>query len=272
MNSIMRRPWAFLVLAPACGLDSAQAIRVPIPVVVDGAGTTDFTNDKGYAIHLTHFRGAFDNVEFTAGGEMHASGGARLWQGVRDAVIPSAWAHPGHYGGGEVVGEMSGRFVADWLDDGASLGEAELLEADYKGVNFVFTQAKAGDGIAADDPIIGHTFQFAGEATKDQMTWTFSGFLDEEEGRRVVGSPIGEDIAPGATDPHLEIDRDSDVTLGVQLLMRDPLEGETAFDGIDFAAADADDDGDVPFVAGEPIYNLLLKQLQTHDQYWMRLR
>lgn len=262
---------AALVLA-ACGFESQQAVRVQVPVVVDGTGIVDFTTNTGYAIHLTQFRAAFDNIEFTTGGEMHAALGTRLWQRLHDAVVPTAYAHPGHYAGGEIVGEMQGRFVVDWLDDGASLGDADMLEADYDGANFVFTRAKAGDGIDSDDPLIGHTFQFAGEASKDGMMWTFSGFLDEEEGKRVVGLPIGEEIAAGATTPHLEISEGDDVTLGVQVLMKDPFEPDTAFDNIDFATSDADGDGDVPFMVGEANYNLLVKQLQVHDQYWMRLR
>jgi hypothetical protein len=244
-----------------------------VPVVVDGTGMVDITTNTGYAVHITQLRAAFDDIEFTTGGEMHAALHPSLLDRLHDAVIPTAYAHPGHYAGGEIVGEMQGRFVVDWLDDGAALGDAEMLEADYNGTNFVFTRAKAGDGgIAADDPLVGHTFQFAGEASKDGETWTFDGFLDEEDGKRVVGLPIGEDYEQGSRTPHLELDRDDAYTLGVQVLMKDPFEGDTAFDNIDFAMSDEDGDGHVPFAVGEPIYNLLVKQLQVHDQYWMRLR
>jgi hypothetical protein len=251
----------------ACGLDSEQAERVTVPIVVDGTGTGDFTNAEGYTIHFTTFRVAFDNVELTTGGEMHAS----LVRSLHDFFVPTAYAHPGHYAGGEITGEMDGRFVVDWLQDGASLGDATVLEGDYEGANFVFTIAKEGD-VTPDDPLLGHTMQIEGTATKDGETWTFRGFIDEEDGKRVVGLPIGDEYEGDAATPHLEVRAGDDLELGLQLIMVDPLEMDTAFDNLDFAAMDDDGDGECVFAAGEIPYNLLVKQLQVHDQYWVTVR
>ncbi len=261
---------ASILLVPlfACDLDSEQAERVIIPVVVDSTGTADFVNAEGYTIHLTTLRIAFDNVELTTGGEMHASLLGRL----HDFIVPTAYAHPGHYAGGEITGEMNGRFVVDWLHDGKELGEATMLEADYSGANFVFTRARPEDGLELSDPLLGHTMQIAGEATKDGQTWTFSTFIDEEEGKRVVGLPIGEEFEDGAATPHFELRAGTDEELGLQILMVDPFEKDTPFDNLDFAALDDDGDGDLVFEAGEIPYNLLLKQLQVHDIYWVRIR
>jgi hypothetical protein len=253
-----RRLAALLVCSSvACDLDSSQAVRIPVPVVVDGSGMVDFTNDEGYAIRMTTMRVAFDNVEFTTSGEMHAS----LLNRLGDLVIPTAYAHPGHYGGGQVIGEMNGRFVVDWLQDGGALGDATMLEGSYDGANFVFTRARAGDGTAVDDPIIGHTMEIAGEATRDGTTWTFHGFIDQDEGRRVVGLPLA-----------LELREGDDVELGLQALMIDPFEGDTALDHLDFAALDADGDGRVELLTGDAGYNTLVKQLQVHDQYEVTIR
>lgn len=267
------RPLAHITLTPlvamlACGIDSEQAPRVERSIVVDSRALGAFDNDLGYHIEITTLRVAFDNVEFTTGGEMHAS----LSQRLGELFIPTAHAHPGHYAGGEITGEMLGRFVVDWLDDGADLGTATMLVADYTGANFVFTRARAGDGIAADDPLIGHTMEIAGIATRGGERWDFHGFLDEEDGKRVVGLPIGEEIAAGATTPHLVIDEDGDEVLGLQMLMVDPFEGDTAFDNLDFAVLDDDDDGMVALVPGEIAANYLIKQLQVHDQYAVRVR
>lgn len=241
----------------ACDLDSTQAVRIQVPVVVDGSGMVDFTNDEGYAIRITTMRVAFDNVELTTSGEMHAS----LLRRLGDLVIPTAYAHPGHYAGGQVTGEMNGRFVVDWLQDGAVLGDATMLEGDYDGANFVFTRARAGDGIEVDDPIIGHTMEIAGEATRDGTTWTFHGFIDQDEGRSVVGLPLS-----------LELREGDDVELGLQVLMIDPFEADTALDNLDFAVLDADADGQVELQAGDSAYNTLVKQLQVHDQYEVTVR
>jgi len=259
-----------LVVTSVLACDSEQAPRVTLPVVVDSDGIVEFDSDLGYHIQITKLRVAFDNVEFTTGGEMHASLIRRVGQGLHDLVVPTAYAHPGHYAGGEVTGEMQGRFVVDWLDDGASLGEAILLGGSYAGANFVFTRATADDGLEAGDPIIGHTIQIEGTATKDGTSFTFHGFVDEEDGKRVVGLPISEEVTEAQTD--FEVDASTDVTLGLQVLMLDPFEPDTALDGIDFAAADTDADGDVELVAGEAPYNLLVRQLQVHDQYRVSIR
>jgi hypothetical protein len=257
-----------LYLAAAC--DSEQAPRVTLPVVVDGSGIVEFDTNTGYRVRITQLRVAFDNVEFTSGGEMHASLLRRFGRGLGELLVPTAYAHPGHYAGGEVAGEMTGRFVVDWLDDGAPLGDADLLAATYSGANFVFTRATANDGLETDDPLVGHTMEIAGEATKGGETWTFHGFIDEEEGKRVIGLPVNEDIADGIAE--FEVDGSTDVTFGLQMLMVDPFEPDTAFDNIDFAAADADTDGDIEFAVGDEMYNLLLRQLQVHDQYRVSVR
>jgi len=251
------RGWAALGMccvgaAAGCGFDSELAARVEVPVVVQSDGMGELVNAEGYAIRVTTMRVAFENVEFTTSGEMHAS----LWSPVLDLVVPTAYAHPGHYAGGEVVGEMNGRFVVDWLDAGAELGLATLLEARYDGANFVFTRARPGDGIADEDPLMGHTFEIAGEATRDGRTWTFSALVDQDEGRRVIGLPFD-----------LEVDEGADDVLGLQMLLFDPSEADTVFDGIDFAALDPDDDGVVELVPDSEAYNVLKKQLQVHDHW-----
>lgn len=259
-----------LAAAIAGGCDSEQAVRVLLPVVVDRDAPVSFDNDLGYHIELTTLRAAFDNVEFTTSGEMHASLGARIGRGLSDLLVPTAYAHPGHYAGGEVIGEMQGRFVADWLDDGASLGDAEMLTGTYTGANFVLTRARAGDGIATDDPIIGHTFQIEGTATRDGETWTFHGFVDEEDGRRVVGLPVAKEITEEETE--FEVEPSTDVTFGLQLLFVDPFENDTAFDAIDFAADDEDGDGDITLPDVAAVSNPLARTLQTHDHYAVRIR
>jgi hypothetical protein len=240
------------ILCAACDFDSSVAPRVELDVVVDSDGMVEFVNAEGYTIRLTRMRVAFENVEFTTGGEEHMA----MLRPLVDLMIPTAYAHPGHDAGGEVIGEMDGRFVVDWLDEGALLGTAVLIQSDYNGANFVFTRARPGDGIDASDPIVGHTFEIAGEATKDGETWTFSGFVDEDEGRRVIGLPFD-----------LEVDATTDETLGLQLLPKDPAEADTAFDDLDFAALDDDGDGIVQIVPGEAAANVLKKQLQIHDHY-----
>ena len=54
--------------------------------------------------------------------------------------------------GRKVQIELDGGTIwIDWRDDGALVGEATLLDADYSGANFSFTRARPEDGLADDD-------------------------------------------------------------------------------------------------------------------------
>lgn len=239
-------------LVAGCVFDSDLADRATARIVVDGASVVTTENDMGYRIELTRCRVAIDTLELTTDGEMHASLLGPAW----DLLVPNAYAHPGHSGGGEVVGELAGRYVFDWRDNGALIGEATLLDADYRGANFSFTRARLGDGIPADDPIIGHTFEIVGTATLDDERWEFSVLLDQDEGRRVVGLPL-----------ELDLSDDEELELGLQLLVDDPTEPDTLFDGVDFAMLDDDGDHVIVIEPDTEAYNRLRRNTQAHDHY-----
>lgn len=241
-----------VVLLGGCAFDSELADTTTARIVVDGASVIPLHTDLGYRVDLEHCRVAIDTLELTTDGEMHASLLGPVW----DLVVPNAVAHPGHYAGGEVVGELSGRYVFDWRADGDLLGEATLLDAVYSGANFSFTRARVEDGVPPDDPIVGHTFEIVGNATLDDETWQFRVLLDQDEGRRVVGLPLELDAGSG-----------EDLELGLQLLPLDPVEGDTLFDGIDFAVLDDDGDHVIVIEPGSDAYNRLRRAAQGHDHY-----
>jgi hypothetical protein len=243
---------AALCVLPACDFDSQLAPRVTVPIVIDSAGIQDLRTDLGYEITLIRCRAAIADVEFTTAGLQHASLAGR----VGDWLIPTAYAHPGHYAGGEVVGEMPGRFVLDWRADGESIGEATMLEALYDGVNFRFIRAAVEDGLATDDPMLGHTFQIEGNAALEGQSWTFSLLLDEDGDRELVGAELDVEVDSAFADS---------ITLTMHTI--DPTEGDTIFDGVDFANLDADGDGHIVFEPGSDAYNVMRRNLQVHDHY-----
>lgn len=250
-----------LALFPACDFDSEIAPRVALDVTVDGEGVTTHTNDLGYIVDLSRCRVAIDTVEFTTDGEMHARAQRTVLDSLMDLAIPTAYAHPGHAAGGEVVGELPGRFVFDWREDGHVLGQATMFATQYSGANFTFARASKDEGIVPDDPILGHTFDIAGEATFEGQTVTFEVQLDQDEDRRVVGLPLD-----------LYVDDDSDETLALTLHLQDPFEADTAFDGIDFLSLDEDGDGHVVIEQDTEAYNRLRRNLQAHDYYAVTIR
>ena len=248
-----------------CAFDSMEAERIDLRVQADGswifaeslsseAGGAE--TDLGYTVRLSEARVAVRDLEFTTEGEAHAS---LLDEGLAwasDLVVPTAHAHPGHYAGGEVVGELPGRYVIDFVDDhGSMIGEATLLTATYTGANLTLTTAVQGDNMAAQDPMEGHSALLAGTASRMGQTWNFVALVDQTEDRQVVGAPFETDVSV-----------QDDFVMRFGLKVESP-EGETLFDGVDFAALDDDGDGEVSMVAGTPDHNRIRNAMQSHDFY-----
>lgn len=256
-----------LVLALSACLQGQEAPRVALTVVVDGAGVDDHQaaveSDLGWQVTLTSCRAAIADLVLTTSGEFHDDAGvAGLGARLRRLVIADAWAHPGHAGGGEVIGELPGRFIVDWCaGDGVKLGDAELIVGDYNGANFDFIRADASDGLDPTDPLVGHTLELAGTATRAGQTITFHALLDQDEGRQVIGLPFDLDVTSASTE-----------TLGLQLVPQSPTSPDTIFDGVDFAAADGDGDGVVEVIAGDEAHNRLVRGTQSHDFYRVQPR
>src|SRR5690554_1121890 len=259
---------ALILLLSACD-EPTEAPRVEIPVVVSGAGLTPVTTDLGYAIEVTEARMAFNNLAFTIAGEAHAN---FFWQNLSQAIIPSAHAHPGHFAGGEVTGELLGEFVVDWLANSEQqLGVATLLAGTYTGANFTFARASQ-DWLEAGDPLIGHTAIFAGVATRAGTSTPFTIVIDSPEDRELVGAPLTRaDDTTNSFRAHIDA-ASSSGTLRMQLVTEDPVEHDTLFDGIDFAALSADADGVVHIApdsqaTSEDAYNLFRRTFQLTDHY-----
>jgi hypothetical protein len=237
--------------------DPSEAPRVELPVAVDASGVAPLTTDLGYAVEVTSARVALEGLVFTVAGEAHT---ASLWRKLSDAVVPPAVAHPGHFQGGEVTGELPGEFVVEWpAEDGRELGVATLIAGTYSAANFTFARG-AADDLGADDPLVGHTAIVTGTATKDGQTTTFTFVVDSPEGRVLVGAPF-----------EAEVTEDAAGTLNIQFHPADALEGDTLFDAIDFAALDGDGDGAVTVSPDDPdvedAYILFRRTFQTHDHY-----
>lgn len=254
---------AGLVAVSACG-GSHEAPRVDVPVVVESGGMAPIQTNLGYAVELSDARLALEDLEFAIAGEAHSS----LWQRVSDLLVPVAHAHPGHYQGGEITGELPGHFILDWLTSTppAPLGMANLIVGNYQSVNFTFAHGEETDGLASDDPLLGHTAVLRGQAARDGQVVSFEARVDAFPDRQLVGAPF-----------EAEVRVDSSATISVELLLVDPLEGGTLLDDIDFQALPADANGVVKLSPGssEPplaeAYDGLRRTLQTHDHFKIRV-
>ena len=241
----------WLAVGLAC-TPSQEAVRVQLEVELDASTVDDSTNDLGWTVTLTAAKIAVKDLQFTIQGEMHD---ATAW--LEGWLIRRAWAHPGHYAGGDVTGELVGEFVLDWVGhDGMALGTGDLLTGDYNGINFTFRTAGEGDGLAGDDPLSGHTAYFAGVARKGGEEVAFTAALDVNAGTQMVGAPF-----------ELSVDADTKVKIGIQLEATDPVEDKSLFDGLDFMALDDDGDGTVAIAPGDEAHNIFVRTIQSHVHY-----
>jgi hypothetical protein len=248
-----------MLLINVCAPEGDEPARVSLEVVSDGEHVTACENAEGWSVELSALRLAIRDLEFTIEGETHAGRTNRLL----NMLAPRALAHPGHYAGGDVTGELKGNFVLDMLaEDHPRLGEAALLEGDYHGVNFYFRTAGEADGIEEGDPLLGHMAYLAGTATQGDRNIAFTATLDElSENTQMVGGPF-----------ELAVTEDTGATLALGVYTVDPFENDTLFDGIDFGALDEDDDGVVDIVPGSEAHNILTKTLERHDHYGVSAR
>ncbi len=246
----MKKTLAIGLLWIGCGA-SEEAPVVDLSVVASSGGVAAAASDLGYTITVTTMRAAVRNFEFTIEGETHQD--IRCPQGALCAGPDLA--HPGHLAGGTVTGELRGDFLVDWTQDGEALGVATLIVGDYHGANFTFRRASEEDGLDAADPLLGHTAHLAGTATKDAHDYPFEAVIDIDEDTPMIGMPF-----------EYVLVEEEQPTLAVEALIVDPVEGDTLFDAIDFAAL-TDGEGAVSIEPGQDAHNILKRQIQVHDHY-----
>jgi hypothetical protein len=215
-----------------------EATRVNLPVRVGAPDLEPLETNRGYTIELSEARLVVTDLKFAVAGEEHARSGRQpSWQRVADWFVPLAHAHPGHFVGGDVTGELLGHFVTSWLPaDAAPIGVATLLEGDYRSASFAFGRASAEDELASDDPLLGHSALLRGSAARADVRREFLVVLDAEE-QELVGMPFEAGVRAG--DP---------LAIGFELLPIDPIARGTLFDDIDFGRLPVAVDGRVRIV------------------------
>jgi hypothetical protein len=240
-----------LALAGACS--SEEAPRVSMPVAIDAsAAARPALTDLGYTVTLTRARAALRDLQFTVGGETHTA----LLDRVGRWILPVAEAHPGHSAGGEVVGELTGPLLVDWLKDGSAMGTAVMIAARYSGANFGFRAAEASE-LPAADPLIGHTFAFEGTASKDGRVLPFVAVADVDARAALVGAPFDHEVKPATPE-----------TLELRLLPTDPSDGaDTIWNQIDFFGLPGAGSGPATIAAPGEAHNRLVRALRVHDHY-----
>ena len=167
-----------ITLATTACEEPQEAQRVNLPVKIDASEMVEVTNDLGYIVRLTSAKLALGDFIFQVSGEEHVvEKRFKLW----DLLIPAAIAHPGHFEGGAVTGELLGNFIAEWsTGDPDELGAATLLPGRYSSFGFSFSYASKD---ATDEEHAEHTAVLKGVATRDDRETSFTVLLDSPVGR-----------------------------------------------------------------------------------------
>lgn len=252
-----------LLWLTACS-SAQEAPRVQLALGSAQMASEAVHTNLGYDIELSEARLALADLRFTALGDAQARKGSRWVQPIHDLLIPSAHAHPGHGSAGEVNGELLGHFVVSFGAESEPVGLATLTVGAYEAGVFTFGRASEGDGLAAGDPILGHTAILTGRASREGQETRFAALVDSPEGRELTGVPFEAEVSDSAR-----------ASLALELAPTDPYEGDTLFDNIDFhALADSEGVLELSEAAEDPpvaeAYFTLRRALLTHDHYGLR--
>lgn len=143
--------WLLLaVVASSCG--GTARTRRTFPLVVSSTTGTMVT-DSGWTVTLSTARVSLASARFFSG-EVPV---VRRFDPL-GWLIPSAWAHPGHYVPGEALGELLTPVDADLLDGDTAWGDVSAVTGEYGSLQL--TLGAAG-------------LHLAGTATNDTQSITF---------------------------------------------------------------------------------------------------
>lgn len=265
-----------LSLLGCAGSGDTEPVQVSVPVRVAAHDPAPSMNDLGWTVTLTEARVMAADFALRVGDEQHAS----LLTPLTRLLLPSAHAHPGHGAGGEIVGELLGRFVLDFAaPEPVAVGDATALLGPLSALDFTLVNATVDDLATADDPLAGAAAVLAGTATSDESAVSFVARLVVDEDRPVEAIPLAQAVS---------LTEGENPSLDLALVLEDPFEPDHFFDGVDFGALALDDDGVAylgPRAAGnegngrneekeenEENANRLRRSLQAHDFYMTHVR
>lgn len=250
---------------------AAEPVEVQVPLRVAADALAPSTNDLGWTVTLTEARVMAADLALRVGDEQHAS----LLTPLSRFLIPSAHAHPGHGAGGEIVGELLGRFVLDFAaGEALPIGEATALLGPLSAVDLTLVNAEPVDvdvgADSASDLLVGAAAVLRGTATSGEASVPFVARLIVDEDRAVEAIPLSEAVT---------LTEGENPSLDLALLLDDPFEDDHFFDGVDFGALTLGEGG-VAFLGPRPAgdgvngedengadANRVRRSLQAHDFY-----
>lgn len=166
-----------LLLLVACGADTGRA-RTTFELTAAG-GDAAYTNAHGWRIELVRAELHVTSIRFFEG--------APLFSRLVDAVLPRAYAHPGHYAEGDALAEVLRPHTIDLLGPPVSIGVANGVTGDYASAEVTLTANDAG-----------YVARIAGTAERDGTVVDFSADVEGEAAIGGIGFGAQMDTAGGA--------------------------------------------------------------------------
>jgi hypothetical protein len=218
--------WAALLLGGVvvgCGSSSdsgttGHAITLKTRAEVQGEPAQPTTNALGWSVALSkaylsvgplyYYRG--DPVLSRRELRSHEKRNALAW--FAGLVVPSAYAHPGHYIEGAAMGQMLTPTTLNLLGGTVNLADGQGVTGDTNSAKFTWQSPPMGDQAPA---LEGHMVLTEGVATKDTVSLRFIAKADEPDVRdgdnlpKVGGCAFGSE--PGKDG--VSMDADGTVTL-----------------------------------------------------------
>lgn len=165
-----------LTITLACGVGTARR-RTSLDLTIAAQDTT-FTNRLGYEIELSQAELRIEQLVFYEGPPLFS---------LADLLVPSAYAHPGHYEEGGALAELLDPVAVDLLAGPTYLGRAGGVTGDYGSAEVTVS-----------------TIRVAGTATKDGATTSFSASITLDEPIR--GVAVGETIEASSGELDMSVD------------------------------------------------------------------
>lgn len=258
MSSALSCSARFAVLLCLAGLmacdDAHEPHRVELPVETESASLPSITTNLGYEVEILAAELSFTALQFTMGGELHAS--AQPSRVRLPRFFATAHAHPGHFQEGDVTGELPGHHVARWgAEGGGVLGIATLIVGRYEGANLVIRNAVVSEGESNHEELANAAGVVRGLVMVDGTPEAFELRLRVEEPIEVTGIPFQAGLRDNATG-----------ALRLALLVENPFGSDTLLDDIDFTALLAASPGEhTVSSADDPLLGAFFARWTDHD-------
>ncbi len=144
-NTTPRLPWLSLLSLLSC--TGTESVRVTFPVEVT-AKSEQLTTTSGWNVTLTSATAELSAIRFFSGDALEVR--APWW---RNALVGTAYAHPGHYEEGDALGELLAGLTVDLLaSEPVAWGTADGVTGDIRSQELTFGAGGLSlEGVAEKD-------------------------------------------------------------------------------------------------------------------------